>query len=814
MNSLQIQLKGLSCASCAAKVQKKLESRTDLESVHVNFANRTAYLKFKNKIDQNQSENFENPVFLSLKNDVESLGYGISKIEDPLEEFKKTSADLKKQLMQALLCLFFGSFLMLAMMIFKEGFFHSPFFHLIEAFFTVLIMFTIGREYLTSVVLFIKNKTANMNTLVGLGVLSSFILSLYFLILSFFSHSATIPMYFETAIFIIGFIKLGKYLEDKARLSTSAALRSLLSYQSKVAFVYRDGKFQETPTTEIQIQDRLLIKSSERAAVDGIVVQGQSSMDESHLTGESRPVIKIKGDKVISGALNLEGSLEIEATQVGAETVLSQILKTLEEAQGSKPQIQRWADRVSEKFVPAVLFISLFTFFIWLYFAGLENFPLAILSATSVLVIACPCALGLATPTAIMVGTGLGAKKGLFFRNGEALERLSQVTSILFDKTGTLTLGRPEISDAFKVTDSILLDKSPVDPVILVKIYKKILEKSTHPLSESLLKYLEQSNLNETPPQSQNKKSNTESNQIPDNQRIFEVLNFSNRPGRGLEAQVVLNNQNYKFRIGQLDFVLDSNSLNFDLNTQTEATNPKFIFKKEILYSELKSFIEKHAHRSLVALGFKELNSTSPTELSFIFVFEDLLKQEAPAVLNYLKNLGFKSFVLSGDKKEVLDRTLKKLPIHEMHAQMTPQMKLEFIKKLQSRGEVVFMLGDGVNDAPALAAANVGAAMSTGSDVAITNSDLTLLQGRIQLIPEALLISQKTILTIKQNLFLSFIYNTLAIPIAAGALYKLTGQLLDPMWASLAMALSSVSVVTNSLLLNYRVGLAAKKKPF
>lgn len=739
LKSLQIQLTGLSCSGCATKVQKKLEQRTDLSSVHVNFANRTAYLSYLN----------HKPSLPEIQKEIEKLGYGISQIEDPIEEYKKNTQELKTQLHVALLCLLFGTIMMFLMMFPSLTFVHSTTYIWGQSALTAFFVLLFGQDYLKAVMRFFSKASANMNTLIGLGILSSFILSIYFLMFSKSSQVNHPQLYFETSIFIIGFVKLGKYLEEKARFQTSSALRSLISFQSKVAFVFKNGHFQETPTADIKIGDRVLIKASERAAVDGTVLSGQSSMDESHLTGESISILKTPGSKVFSGALNLEGSLEIQATQVGQETVLSQIVKTLEAAQGSKPHIQRWADQVSEKFVPGVMILSVVTFFVWIYFTDLNQFPLALICATSVLVIACPCALGLATPTAIMVGTGLASLHGIFFRNGEAIEALSSIDTILFDKTGTLTEGRPKVIDFY----SPHLDETNRQQQLFY--FSSLLEKSTHPLSYAIIEHI----------RTQQKKMDV---------HFFEVTNFKNQPGHGLTADLNIKNSHLSktLRIGNPEF-----------------SAPQLRRKND---PSLKHFLERNAHRTLVVMS-------TEFDLDFIYSLEDSLKNEASDVLKKLSHMGLDCRVASGDRKEAVEHILVDLPVSEVLSQMTPASKMDYIQKLQKQGRKILMIGDGVNDAPALALANVSGAMSNGSDVAISNSDLTFLNGNLNLIPEALLISKKTMTTIKQNLFLSLIYNTLAIPLAAGVFYPWTESLLNPMWASLAMALSSVSVVANSL---------------
>lgn len=585
----------------------------------------------------------------------------------------------------------------------------------------------------------IKSKTATMDTLVALGTGTAYLYSVIISILiwngsAIYTHS---DLYFEVAAFLIAFILLGKYLEAVAKGKTSESIKKLLGLQAKTAMVIRDNKEVEIPITEVEVGDHIIVKPGQKIPVDGIVLTGHSSVDESMVTGESMPIEKEKGGTVIGATINGAGSFTFRATKVGSETMLAQIITMVEEAQGSKAPIQKLADKISGYFVPAVLVVAILALVGWLMLGKPLNFALT--SFVAVLIIACPCALGLATPTAIMMGTGKGAEQGILIKSAESLQKLKEVDTIIFDKTGTITKGKPE------VTNIITYNKFTSNDVLLAAAIAE--KRSEHPLGEAIVKKAKEDKLT-----------------VPD------PTTFRSVAGHGLEATH-----------GKQRIVLGNRKLFSEQGVDIQES----ISTLEKLENEGKTAI-------LLSINHK---------LAGIIAVQDTIQDKSVDAVTSLKSIGKEVYMITGDNERTANAIAKQVGIVHVLAQVLPQDKAAKVKELQANGKVVAMVGDGINDAPALAQADVGIAIGSGTDVAIESADVVLVKQDLRDVVNAITLSAYTMRKIKQNLFWAFVYNIAGIPIAAGILYPITGTLLSPIIAGAAMAFSSVSVVTNSLIM-------------
>ncbi|MCA9308272.1 copper-translocating P-type ATPase, partial [candidate division WWE3 bacterium] len=607
--------------------------------------------------------------------------------------------------------------------------------HLIQFVLSTLILFFGGREIYKSAIVALKVKAFNMDTLITIGTFTAWA---YSTLITFFPNFLKLEnqeVYFEAAVFIVFFILLGRFLEARAKSKTNDAIKSLLKLQVKEAIVERNGKEITLPLEDVVVGDVLIIKPGQKVPVDSVIIEGSTALDESMLTGESLPVEKTIGAKVIGSTLNKTGYIKAKAEKVGADTMLSQIIQMVEDAQASEAPIQKLADKVASIFVPVVLVTAVATFVIWAVF---ETLPLAVYTATTVLIIACPCALGLATPTAIMVGTGKAAKRGILIKDAKALELANKITHIVFDKTGTLTKGHPEVQTLEFAQD--IKNQTYIKDIIY-----SIESKSHHPLAEAVINYFSSS-------------------------KKLKVNFFEDVSGKGIRAKV----DDDEVLIG----------------------NQKLMDDAKIKISESLNTKAQHKMELGETIAFVALNNKIVAFLGIA----DPIKEEAIDLVTQLKQKNITSIMLTGDNKKTAQAVASKLGITNVISEVLPNQKADKIKELQNKeGNIVAMVGDGINDAPALAQAHIGIAMGTGTDVAIESGDVVLLGGSVIKTYEAIEISKKTLSTIKQNLFWAFGYNTLGIPIAAGILYPFFGILLSPIIASLAMALSSVSVVGNSL---------------
>jgi len=745
------KVKGMHCASCASIVERAVKKLDGVESVSVNNVNEHARISYDENLNSIESFNqVLEPLGYSLESEnhnndmhAEHLGLNQSKSEK-LKELKQMKSEVIGALPVAIFSIFVMGWEILAKynlvspmsdMIFE-------FFHHLLPILATYIFITLGKPYLLGVYRFFRYGKANMDTLIGLGTGVAFIYS--FIVTAF---EETLQPYldihynfYDVTIVVITFVALGKYLEARSKLRTGDAIEKLINLQVKTALVIRDGNEVEILAEQVIAGDVVMVKPGQKIPVDGIVMEGNSFVDESMITGEPIPVEKTIGAGVVAGTINTNGTFNFKATKIGSETLLAQIIKMVNEAQESKAPIQALADKISSVFVPVVLVLAILAFGAWLYF-GIPVFGLdkalvyAVTSFVGILVIACPCALGLATPTAIIVGVGKGAKEGILIKDASTLENLYKANVIVLDKTGTITKGKPELT---KIDN---LSEQSEDEI--VSILATLETKSEHPISKAVVNYTNEKNLS-----------------------LKNVSNFAIIKGKGLRGEI----DGKEYWAGNTKIVSDL-GISFDVTKLETETKEG---KTPIILADGKSV------------------------LAVVYV-TDQIRPEAIETINALHKLNKRVVMLTGDNKNTGDYIAKQVGIDEVIAEVMPEDKLNIIKDLQSKENIVAMVGDGVNDAPALAQANVGIAMGTGTDVAIESSGITLLGGDISKLVKAVRLSKITMDGIKQNLFWAFIYNIVGIPLAGGAFYPAFGVLLSPVFAGMAMALSSVSVVVNSL---------------
>ena len=723
---------GLSCASCAANVEKTLSSQPGVKSASVNFASSTVWVEY----------NPEDTTPTGLRNVVQSSGYDI--ITDEEEAGKQSevtlreSAILKRKTIGAALLtvpiVILGMFLM-----------DFPYANWIMLIMATPVVFWFGRNFFVNAFKQLKHGSTNMDTLVALSTGIAYIFSL---VNTVFPHllmtaSGHPPVYFEASTVIIVFILLGKLLEEKAKSNTSSALKKLIGLQpDSVTFVNEDGSESIMAVSSVQLSDLLRVKPGERIPVDGEITDGASFVDESSITGEAIPVEKIPGNKVFAGTINQKGSFIFKAQKVGSETLLARIILMVQEAQGSKPPVQKLVDKVASVFVPVVIGLSLLTFGIWLFFGGSQALPQALLAMVSVLIIACPCALGLATPTAIMVGIGKGAEHGILIKDADGLELSHRINAIVLDKTGTITMGKPTVTDWIWQTEDLSLVK---------QIILSIESQSEHPLASAIATSL-----------------NGEGTEI------ILINDFQSITGRGLIATF----DGEKYNIGNELLMRDAGII----------LSPEEMLKAYELQEQAKTVI-------FVARNGK---------IQVIIAIADQIKPTSVIAIEHLRSKGIEIHMLTGDNEHTAASIANQTGITKYKAGFLPKDKAVYIQALQKEGKVVAMVGDGINDSLAMAQADVSVAMGNGSDIAMDVAKMTIVSSNLDSISSAIELSKQTIRTIKQNLFWAFIYNLIGIPIAAGILYPFTGFMLNPMIAGGAMALSSVSVVSNSLRLKFK----------
>ena len=741
------RVKGMHCASCAAIITKKLSQVEGIHEVNVNLATETATLEFDdNGLTPEALNDVVNKYGYSLEPDQPSVE-GAEVVSSSVRIKAGKESELRDQLRKVQFALPV-SLLVFFLMMWDIG---SMFFHLIphlplsmdilNIFFMLIstwMVFRTGAPFLHGVVMFIRSGAASMDTLIGIGTVTAYIYSAVITLIpsvKAFLHAPDYT-YFDVTIVVIGFVLLGKYLEARSKMKTGEAIEKLIGLQAKSALVLREGKEIDIPVEQVRTGDLVIVKPGGKLPVDGTISEGFSSIDESMVTGEPIPVDKMAGDKVIGGTINKQGSFTFTASNVGSDTVLARIIRMVEEAQGSKAPIQQIADKVAGIFVPVVLILALLTLIIWLtigstYLGFSAALSYGIMGMVGILVIACPCALGLATPTAIIVGIGKGAEYGILIRNAESLEKLSSVDTVIFDKTGTITTGTPH------VTDIIVLDPSST-PASLLNIAASVENRSEHPLAQAIVEAAKKQGLT-----------------------LSDITKFKAFEGIGVSASIA------------------NRFVTIRKPVESEKKMPEL--KKLQQEGKTVVMIEENG----ICMG--------------LIALSDTVKKEAKEAVLALHRKGLKVIMLTGDNKSAANYMAKLAGIDEVIAEVLPQQKAIKIKALQEEGRKVVMAGDGINDAPALAQADVGIAMATGTDVAMESAGITLLKGDLNKVAQAITLSRATMRVIRQNLFWAFIYNIIGIPLAAGALFPFWGIFLNPVFSGLAMAGSSVSVVSNSL---------------
>jgi len=707
------KISGMHCVSCARNIEKEIKRASGVFSVRVDFVGE------KMSVEGGDFSAEE------IKEKVKKLGYKSSELKKETET-SKTELEEKKKIkdakMRAIWALILSTPLMVTMaLMYLDRMFTGQLW--VEAVLAFIVVYVLGWKAHVSAFRAIRRFYANMDVLISLGTTSAFL----FGVAAFFIN---VPVFFEIAAFIMAFQLLGRYLETRARGKTSEALRKLLKLEAKTARIITDGEEKEISVEELKTGDIMIIRPGEKIPTDGRVIEGQSSIDESMATGESLPVEKTAGKEVIGSTINQEGALKIEATKVGKDTFFAQVVKLVEEAQGTRIPIQEFADKVTSYFVPVVLAVALLTLLSWLIFG---NWFIAIVATITVLIIACPCALGLATPTALTVGIGRGATQGILFRRGEAIELMGKTKIIVFDKTGTLTKGKPAVTDILAVREN----------QGLLQLAASVERNSEHPLAQAIVKKAEKESI-----------------------ELLKTENFKAIFGKGVEASI----DNKKILIGRR-LLMEENDI--DVSSAEEML--------EKLEGEGKTAM-------LVASG---------RELLGIIAVADTLKDETKSAIKKLHKMNYKLIMLTGDNKKTADTIAGQIGVDEVVAEVLPSQKVDVIKKLQEGGRIkVAMVGDGINDAPALTQADVGIAIGSGTDIAIEAGEITLVRGELNALVGAIKLSQATFKTIRQNLFWAFFYNTIAVPIAA---FGILATMIGPIIAAAAMAFSSLSVVLNSL---------------
>jgi len=754
---------GMHCASCKALIERALNGQDGVSSVQINYGTEKLTIKYddaKISLDKIKKEIANLGTYeLITDSKGENVLASPQASKDIVKEKKKQELDnLKRNLIFVGVGLIPFVFLMFWMLLVPildfpklESVVDMKTLNTFQFLLATPILFYGGREIYKSAITALKVKAFNMDTLIMIGTFTAWLYSTVITVFPQLLRLESNEVYFEAAVFIIFFILLGRFLEAKAKAKTNDAIKSLLKLQVKEALVERKGREFLIPLEQVVVGDILIVKPGQKIPVDAKIIEGTTTVDESMLTGEPLPVEKGPKDTVVGATLNKSGFIKIRASKVGKDTVLSQIIKMVEDAHASEAPIQKLADKVSGVFVPVVLVIALGTFVVWIIFASL---PLAVYAATTVLIIACPCALGLATPTAIMVGTGKAAKRGILIKDAKALEIANKITHIVFDKTGTLTKGKPEVKtyefvgniDEVYSSSHWNLPKGLNIKDYISSVILSVEKKSQHPLSEAITNYL-------------------------DKNTLLKVEDFKDISGMGIRAKV--------------------NGLNILIGNQ------KLMDAQQVVGASQLSKLAETKQENAETVSFVSIEKNI---VALLGIF-DPIKKESKDLIKQLKNLEIKTYMITGDNMKTAKVVADKLEIDEIFAEVMPDQKAQKIKELQSESKdnIVAMVGDGINDAPALAQAHIGIAMGTGTDVAIESGDIVLLGGSINKTVEAINISKQTLNTIKQNLFWAFGYNALGIPVAAGILYPFFGILLSPIIASLAMALSSVSVVSNSL---------------
>jgi len=720
----------MTCAACAVSVESMLKATAGVKAASVNYANQTALVEYNTAIANTTD----------LQNAVRSIGYDLVVDVDNPQAVKEAAQ--QKQYEEIKTRTLWSSILSVPVVIIGMFFMDMPYGNYISMILAAPVVFYFGRTFFIHAWKQARFGKANMDTLVALSTGIAFLFSAFNTFFAEFWHDRGLHahVYYEAATVVIAFISLGKLLEERAKSNTGSAIKKLMGLQPKTVHAIVDGVEIEMPIVSVKVGYSILVRPGEKIPVDGMVQSGSSYVNESMISGEPIPVEKKVGDKVFAGTINQKGSFQFEAQKVGGDTILAHIIKMVQEAQGSKAPVQKLVDKIAGIFVPVVIGISILTFITWMIFGGDNAFTHALLTSVTVLVIACPCALGLATPTAIMVGVGKGAENNILIKDAESLELAHKVNAVILDKTGTITEGKPV------VTNLIWETSSEEDKKILYTLEMQ----SEHPLAEAVVNKLKEENISGLP-----------------------IENFESLTARGVKA--IVNNVTYfvgNRKLMEENRISISETLKFSANQLQEEA-------KTVVY-----FSNQSTALALIAIA-------------------DNIKATSRAAIQSLHEKGIDVYMLTGDNEQTAKAVARQVGLKQYKAEVMPSEKADFVKKLQAEGKVVAMVGDGINDSHALAQADVSIAMGKGSDIAMDVAKMTLITSDLQSIPKALNLSTKTVRGIRQNLFWAFIYNVIGIPIAAGVLFPVNGFLLDPMIAGAAMALSSVSVVSNSLRLRW-----------
>ena len=722
---------GMTCASCAGNAQSIVSYEPGVISASVNYATGNLTVEYLPNLTD----------AVKLQKAVQSIGYDLLIVDEAMqqESLEAIHAEKFKKLKNKTL---WAVILTIPVVTIGMFFMNIPFANEIMWAFSTPVILWLGKDFFINAWKQAKHRSANMDTLVALSTGIAYIYSVFTMLFTDFWHQRGIHahVYFEPVAVVIAFILLGKLLEEKAKGNTSSAIKKLMGLQPKtVMLIQADGTEKQTAIEDVHAGNVLLVKPGEKIAVDGMVTSGNSYVDESMLSGEPVPVLKQQGEKVFAGTINQKGSFQFKAVKVGKETMLAQIIKMVQDAQGSKAPVQKLVDKIAGIFVPVVMVIAILTFILWLILGGDNGVVHGLLAAVTVLVIACPCALGLATPTAIMVGVGKGAENGILIKDAESLELAKKVNAIVLDKTGTITEGKPQVTGIQWLNN----DDSTQD--ILLSIEKQ----SEHPLAEAVVKNLE-------------------------GVATTTLSRFDSITGKGAKAD----HNNEAYFIGNKTLLAENNI---------------------IIADQLQQQADEWSRQSKTVIWF----ANSKQALSVIAI-ADKIKETSVQAIKEMQDMGIELYMLTGDNEATAKAIAEQTGIQHYKAEVLPQHKAEFVKDLQKQGKIVAMVGDGINDSTALATADVSIAMGKGSDIAMDVAKMTIISSDLTKIPQAIRLSTQTVSTIKQNLFWAFIYNLIGIPLAAGILYPINGFLLNPMIAGAAMALSSVSVVSNSLRLKWK----------
>ncbi|MGC4232637.1 MAG: heavy metal translocating P-type ATPase [Niabella sp.] len=729
---------GMTCASCAGSAESIVKHARGVVNASVNFATGNLTVEYLPNMTS----------AAQLQKAVQAVGYDLLIENETLQQetleaiHSKKFRTLKSKTIWAII-------LSLPVVVIGMFFMGMPYANPVMWLLSTPVVLWLGRDFFINAWKQAKHRSANMDTLVALSTGIAYLFSVFNMLFADFLHQRGLHahVYFEAAAVIIAFILLGKLLEEKAKGNTSSAIKKLMGLQPKTVIVIQaDGTEKQVAIEDVNAGDIIHVKPGEKIAVDGIVISGTSYVDESMLSGEPVPVLKKENEKVFAGTINQKGSFRFKAVKVGKETVLAQIIKMVQDAQGSKAPVQKLVDKIAGVFVPVVIGIAMLTFILWFFLGGNNGVVQGLLAAVTVLVIACPCALGLATPTAIMVGVGKGAEKGILIKDAESLELAKKVDTIVLDKTGTITEGKPQVTGIQWLNN----DDAARD------IFLSIEKQSEHPLAEAVVKHL------------------SGGRQDWDGASTIALSNFSSITGKGVKASYH--------------------------NETWLAGNKKLLAENNIIIAEaLQKQADEWGKQSRTVIWFAD----SKQALSVIAI-SDKIKETSVEAIRQMYEMGIELYMLTGDNEATARAIAQQTGIKHYKAEVLPQHKADFVKELQQQGKVVAMVGDGINDSTALATADVSIAMGKGSDIAMDVAKMTIISSDLTKIPQAIKLSKQTVTTIKQNLFWAFIYNLIGIPVAAGILYPINGFLLNPMIAGAAMALSSVSVVSNSLRLKWK----------